>query len=159
VKYVIKYATKAESSEKVEGRIWGMTDKLRDLQNVTTDLHQEIWDEIKISESKGNVKTFNKDYFSVYFLKNNILDDKDFSFTSNILRTHYVSVFNNMYNKSTIDITCQKDNYELESLLDETFNIDAFFADNSTNINNSDLFGFDRTQFNSYAGKSPSLFH
>ena len=136
-----------------------MTDKLRDLQNVTTDLHQEIWEEIKLSESKGNVKTFNKDYFSVYFIKNNILDDKDFQFTGNILRTHYVSVFNNMYNKSTISIVSEKDNYELESLLDETFSIDAFFADNFSFSPGPDLFGFDRSQFNSFAGRSPSLFH
>lgn len=48
IDYVIKYVGKNEGTDKVQGRIWGMSDKLRELKSLILDVDRE--NEVTISE-------------------------------------------------------------------------------------------------------------
>lgn len=58
IEYVIKYVGKSESDRKIEGRIWGMSDKLRELKSFNKDLD--------IQSEKTINKYINDDNKNVY---------------------------------------------------------------------------------------------
>jgi hypothetical protein len=57
IEYLMKYSTKDEGNRKVQGRIWGMSDKLRELQTPSADCDSQIWQEIDsyMHDDKKNV--------------------------------------------------------------------------------------------------------
>lgn len=132
VEYVIKYATKDENHRQITGRVWGMSDNLRNISSLTIDLEQEIWSEIQVLQSKKAVKEFHKDYASVYFVKKGILGNDDMPYTHNLLIEFYKEMFIKLYKSDAEIIEDKHSANEIALFIDEAFENVTFTENQQT---------------------------
>jgi len=156
VKYCVKYATKEAEGRKIEGRLWGMSDEIRNLKPVCADLSQEIWEEIEQAINKNQCKVFTKDYATVYFLRSEINSLSFMPFSSRLLSESYSNNFENLYVKEH-DLSMNEINdLNVSEAIDDFFNTSIEFNnqtsfDTSINHFSNDLFSsFTSLYFNNH---------
>lgn len=64
--YVVKYATKDEGNRLIEGKIWGCSDSLRELERLSYDLSDSDFNHLIVCEKKGRLKIFASAFCDVY---------------------------------------------------------------------------------------------
>lgn len=69
--YVIKYMTKEEESRPIKGRIWGMSDELRNLKKYTDVIDSKINTCIDLSVNSDSVEIFQSDHFTIIYFNEN----------------------------------------------------------------------------------------
>lgn len=73
INYVLKYVAKSETNRLVHGRLFGYSDKLRDLKVYSTMLDNTIENSLKAGIKCEQVKVFSKDFFTVFILSDDYL--------------------------------------------------------------------------------------
>ena len=64
--YVVKYCLKNDSSRKIEGRVWGCSDKLREISRFTIDLSNDLFDILLQADKKKKITIIPSRYCDVY---------------------------------------------------------------------------------------------
>ena len=95
--YVVKYVCKTNSSRKIEGRIWGCSDSLRQLTCFETELTNEVKKYIDEVEKLDSSKVIVKDDFTLIFCNNEINLKKISPRLFYDFQNHYQTLFNDLY--------------------------------------------------------------
>lgn len=69
INYVMKYMTKDEGEHKVEGRLWGMSDSLRELVASQVNLDEQTKNKIVKALKRHDARLILDDYFTVIIFK------------------------------------------------------------------------------------------
>jgi hypothetical protein len=95
--YVIKYCTKNESPIRVEGRVYGMSDNLRNLKPFVTNLDSSISHDLISLRAECKSKRFDEDFASVtVFFGVKLFSVSTLSFHLEY-RAYLLSVYNSLY--------------------------------------------------------------
>lgn len=97
VRYVVKYSTKFEENRPVNGRLWGMTDSLRNFTALTTDLDSDLWKDIESLENSNLMKSIHTDYFSVFYSRTKFTDKRITPHLYEVLKVHYYNLYRVYY--------------------------------------------------------------
>lgn len=102
--YLTKYFTKSDHGRLLSGRLWGCSDKLKELKPYTTPLDTEIEELLINLESDERIKKYHSDHFSMYNSKSfkHVIEHINFHLTEMI--KYYTATFNWLYN-SDIEIS------------------------------------------------------
>lgn len=66
--YVVKYCLKDEKNRKIEGRVWGCSDSLRELKPIYFLTTQEVVEEFTKIVEKTKPEVFEGNHFKIYFI-------------------------------------------------------------------------------------------
>jgi hypothetical protein len=66
--YVMKYCSKDEKNDKIEGLMWSCNEELSNCRGGQTIIDSNIHDEFQSAIDKSDCKVYRSDYFSVFFL-------------------------------------------------------------------------------------------
>lgn len=127
VRYCIKYATKDDDRRPINGRMWGMTDSLRNFTTLTYDLDTSIWRDIEKLLSEKKMNELHTDHFSVYYSKVKFTDRRNSPAIFEVLCDHYLKLFKNFYVDENVSLPTAKDDVsqlsDFSEQLTEAFNI------------------------------------
>jgi hypothetical protein len=157
VRYVIKYATKDEGKRPIKGRIWGMSDSLRNFVSLTTDLDSDVWNDLEKLKEKKAIYEVNTDHFSVFYSNLTFTDKRNAPAIYNLLNKYYLKLFSDYYiADEPINKPETAENNEIDyfgKMLDSCFDIpekpntsgminlfDSFFGDQITPFSNINHF-------------------
>lgn len=102
--YVVKYCLKENEGRKVEGRVWGCSDELRELTTCKVTDEQEICSQVTEAVKKTNAKEIDGKYFKIYIVS----IGHDIRLKDSCLRTIYEETCTENYNKLYSDIKIQE---------------------------------------------------
>lgn len=141
VRYCIKYATKTEEGRKINGRLWGMTDYLRNFTALTTDLDSDIWNDIQSLKDQNKIYELNADHFSVYYSNVTFTDKRNAPSIYTELERYYTKLFTDFYKyEKPLDTHKETDINELSDFNDE---LSQAFEIIDKSVNNNQLSLFD----------------
>jgi hypothetical protein len=149
VAYCIKYATKEAEGRKIEGKLWGMSDNIRNLKAKPIDLEEKIWAEVSQAIDNKDVHIFKKDFIEVYFFKKSIKDNPLMNYTKSILLKNEIDLFNQCYVNQNNSRSTLQNNDDLELFVESDTNI---------SINNDKFFGFEETKNNDLFASFTNLY-
>jgi hypothetical protein len=120
VQYLIKYSTKDESSEFVEGRIWGCSDELREINVFEDNIDSKLEKDFEAMRESDSFTFVDKEHYTlIYFNKNEGKHSLPKEFRTRI-REFYLKLYQSLYSspvkKDFSDIV--KENTESISILD-----------------------------------------
>lgn len=96
-KYVVKYMTKDAEYEKVTGRLWGMSDELRNLKQYCDVVDDDINDAIAQIDDIGGVEIYIQDHFTVLNFTDNWKHSRLYLLLSKRIAKYYLNVFKELY--------------------------------------------------------------
>lgn len=138
--YIIKYATKEEGNRPIKGKVWGMSNELRNISTLTIDLDREIWDEIEVMQKSDKVKAYNKEHGSIYFIRESIIGNIDMKHTSELLKNYYIDMFVKLYNSNAEIKELESDTDEIAYFIDCAFDELIKEEEKNKNHGQTDLF-------------------
>ena len=97
--YLTKYFTKENEGRLLSGRLWGCSDKLKELKPYTTPIDSEIEDLLVNLESDEKIRKYHSDHFSVYQSKSFKHVVEHINFHLDEMLHYYETCFNWLYNK------------------------------------------------------------
>ena len=95
--YVLKYALKEDSHRKIDGRIWGMSDELRQIDVPVFEMNDEIAHCITNIDKLKRISIIQGDYFKIYEI--DLIAEENYinnGFQDEIIQ-HYLQIFNWLY--------------------------------------------------------------
>lgn len=97
VNYVLKYALKSEDKRKIEGRVFGMSDSLRELSVYQSELDSYIGDQV-IKYSKHNYfEIYKQEYATVIYFKEEFYRTSFFKQLQELSAKYYISMYRKLY--------------------------------------------------------------
>ena len=95
--YLVKYFTKDENRRLIEGRLWGCSDRLKDIVPFSMPVDNDIEGLLFELESDQKIRKFHDDFFSIYDKVNTkkLLQQLDWHFDEMI--SHYLQYFDYCY--------------------------------------------------------------
>lgn len=96
--YVLKYALKEDSHRKINGRIWGMSDELREIDVPIFEMSDEIAKCITDLDKVKKITIIQGDYFRIYEV--DLIDENNYigsKFQDEII-IHYLDIYDKLYN-------------------------------------------------------------
>ncbi len=125
--YSLKYMIKEEENSIIDGRIWGLSDSIRDLKTYNSVLNNKLNDAIDQAVNLNLVRIYRGDYFtSIYFEK----DFKDCALDkllNDYARDYYLNIYNDLYLKPPDLVPIVKPPIKLKPKLLEPLTLDLDF--------------------------------
>jgi len=100
--YILKYALKVPSIRKIEGRVWGMSDKLRNIAPVINILDSGLKNEIELSIKLKAVTLFQSDYVRVLTITNQPLAERIMTRFYDYKKNHALAIYDYLYHEKPI---------------------------------------------------------
>jgi|GEM_PF-2669944 len=100
VNYVVKYATKDEKSRKIEGRVFGMSDKLRDIDVYRGVLEEKSKELLNMCVDNDLLDIYKGEYFTVLFFTKNMYKSELYQQLQNLAADYYYALYYDLYLKS-----------------------------------------------------------
>lgn len=97
IEYVLKYVTKEETNRPVKGRIWGMSDELRDLRPYTDTIDWSINAEFKKYIDTHPKEVYYGEHFTVIFFSKDFETTELKQFVDKLTRPHFARIFKALY--------------------------------------------------------------
>jgi hypothetical protein len=119
IDYVLKYVVKPDENRAISGRLYGMTDSIRNLKSYVCEADTEAKNDIELIVNNSKVKEYNEDFATVLVLINKKV--KDFGKTMLIegYKAYLIKVYHHLYIiKEENDVTESID--EIDLLCDES---------------------------------------
>lgn len=107
IDYVVKYVSKnpkemEEKGLKIQGRIWGCSDGLRDLRPYTIAEHSNLIELLNEMHKNNMAERFADDFFTIYKLNVSDLLEMYFPELKENQYLYYADVFNQLYNPAPV---------------------------------------------------------
>lgn len=128
IKYVVKYVQKNGSNRAIQGRLHGLSDSVRDLQNFTTTLDNDSIDFIDDASSQKEARIFLGDHFTVIYCDVFKLESFKGSAIEAEFNNYLLDVYKTLYlDDDPINLKIQKDLKTMIKplVLDESFEIET----------------------------------
>lgn len=98
INYLLKYVLKESEYRQIEGRLYGMSDKLKEIETSVYIVNNEIDVFVRKCIAHEKSRVYRGDYFTVIFLDESIFRDFMPFALRQKERDYYLSVFNFLYN-------------------------------------------------------------
>ncbi len=95
--YLIDYITKKNDRRKIEGRIWGMSDKLRDIDVFSTAINYKMTDVLNELIDKKEVEVINSEHFTMLIFKYDSGYRKIEHALGDELKNYYIELYEYLY--------------------------------------------------------------
>lgn len=100
--YVAKYISKESKYRKIEGRIWGCSDGLKNVLDYTEIADSTHWSLISAVKQEPKVKEIIGDHYRVYIGDIRKVIKRDFAQLEEKVKLHYIDTYKQLYQKSTL---------------------------------------------------------
>jgi len=98
VSYVLKYAIKDEKNRPITGRLWGMSDELRDLHAFTDVLDYTVAKEVNVLINNDLADVFQGDYFTIIYFRKGFEETGLGKILNEKLNDYYLQAYEFLYN-------------------------------------------------------------
>jgi len=106
VNYVLKYCLKDEKNRKIEGRLFGMSDELRNIGVFQDVIDSEMSTYMERYVKYNYFTVYRSDFFTVLFFKKEFYQSSFYNELMHLSKSYYLKLYNNLYisagNKSKI---------------------------------------------------------
>ena len=82
---------------RIEGRLWGCSDRIRNLKPLTISLPSKLHVELDLAVKYGEARTFTIDFCTIYYLESKEFLERVSPIINSFYLDHFVEVFNNIY--------------------------------------------------------------
>lgn len=96
--YLLKYCVKAAESRKIDGRLYGMSDSLKDLDVFETIVTQKIRNIVEQLINSNNIKTLSDEFFTVIFTDRQHFTNCAGNWFQHEYNVYYDGLYNYLYN-------------------------------------------------------------
>lgn len=129
VNYVIKYAVKSSDSRLINGRLWGMSDKLREISTLVLLYDTQIENELLKFQSTGKFTRWDGAKASILFSNTPIDKILPENYISKLYKTHCKTEYDKIYNCTTEFIQCSDDSHcFVDNMIEESVELEYIQA-------------------------------
>lgn len=100
INYVLKYCLKDESNKKIEGRVFGMSDNIRNLGVYQDILDSELSDYLKKYMDYNYFQVYKQEYYTVLLFKKEFYQSTFYNILQKHSKEYYLKIYNYIYSSS-----------------------------------------------------------